>query len=131
MGITLDELKVRGVPEKTLDLIRGRMGEGRKPPARSKYGNQAVSLDGIRFASRREARRYEDLLAMRRAGLVRWFCRQPRFLLTGGIEYVADFLVVWTEGAVTVEDAKGFRTKEYRLKRRLMKADHGIEIEEV
>ena len=43
--------------------------------------------------------------------------------------YEADFVYVdLTNGAVTVEDCKGFRTDLYIWKRKHMKAQYGIDI---
>lgn len=46
-------------------------------------------------------------------------------------KYEADFIYVDALGIEHVEDAKGFRTREYILKKKLMKAVYGIEIAEV
>lgn len=100
-------------------------------PKRSKYGAEPVVVDGIRFPSKREARRYGDLLRLRAAGVVLWFARQATFDLPGGVAYRCDFVVAWKDGRVTVEDAKGMATTEYKLKRRQMKNVLGIEVVEV
>ena len=47
-----------------------------------------------------------------------------------GVVYVADF-VYFRNGEQVVEDAKGFRTKDYIIKRKLMLWVHGIRIKEV
>lgn len=78
-------------------------------------------VDGIRFPSKAESRTYGDLKMLQLAGEVSWFIRQPSFDLPGGIKYRADFLVVWKDQRVSVWDTKGFRTKEFDLKMRLMK----------
>ena len=44
--------------------------------------------------------------------------------------YIADFVYI-RNGRFVVEDAKGVRTKEYRIKRKLMLYIHGIRITEV
>jgi hypothetical protein len=99
---------------------------GKKP---SKYRNRRTKVDGITFDSKAEANRYIELKSLQAAGQVRWFIRQPRFLLQEGfekdgrtfspIEYVADFLICWADGSITVEDVKGMRTREYRMKRNM------------
>ena len=96
---------------------------------RSKYRNRRTKVDGITFDSKAEADRYIELKTLQAAGQVRWFIRQPRFLLQEGfekdgrtfspIEYVADFLICWADGSITVEDVKGVRTRTYRDKRKL------------
>ena len=100
-------------------------------PRRSKYGAVATYVDGIRFDSRKEAARFMALKILRDAGEVLWFARQPRFVLPGGVEYVADFVVAWADGEITVEDVKGVKTKEYRLKKRQVEALYRVTITEV
>jgi hypothetical protein len=105
-----------------------------RPEARTKYHNRRTRVDGIEFASQREAKRYMELKLLERAGAIRSLVLQERFpLRVNGVkvgEYVADFSYE-RDGARIVEDVKGYRTREYRLKRRLMKALYGIEIVEV
>ena len=96
---------------------------------RSKYRNEKTRVDGIKFDSQAEANRYCELKALQQAGVIEWFILQPRFLLQEGfqkgditfgkIEYVADFLICWADGSITVEDVKGMRTRTYQDKRKL------------
>ena len=62
-----------------------------KPP---KYHNTPVEVDGIRFDSKAEAARYVQLKALRAAGRILWFTRQPSFLLLGNTRYRPDFMAV-------------------------------------
>ena len=101
-----------------------------KEAKRSKYGAVATVVDGIRFASKKEAQRYSDLCIMHQAGEVLWFCRQPRFVIEGG-EYVADFIVLYRCGALIVEDVKGMLTPVYRRSKRQMKERYEIDIQEI
>lgn len=101
----------------------------------SKYHNRKTVVDGIVFASQREAERYKELLLMQRAGVIEGLRLQVPFVLIpksahgAAIRYIADF--TYREGTETViEDAKGYRTREYRLKKRLM-AERGYQIREV
>ena len=117
-----------------------------------KYGSKKVRVDGIVFDSKREAARYCELKILQRAGKVKDLELQKTFELIpaqrepdtigarGGIKkgkvieqavkYVADF--VYTEnGKTVVEDTKGFRTKDYIIKRKLMLYIHGIKIREI
>jgi hypothetical protein len=88
-------------------------------------------VDGISFASKKEARRYGELRLMERAGMIDNLALQPRFpLLVNGelvCTYVADFAYN-TKTARVVEDAKGVQTPEFKLKRKLMKAALGIDV---
>lgn len=98
---------------------------------RSKYRAKATEVDGVLFASKKEAKRYTQLRALERHGHIAGLELQPRFpLVVNGVkvcEYRGDFRYV-QEGAVVVEDVKGFKTREYRLKKRLLLAVHGVEV---
>lgn len=108
---------------------------------RSKYGNKKWELDGQVFDSQHEARRYQELRYLLRMGLISDLQRQVTFELIpsqrrGGkvverpVKYIADF-VYMENGQRVVEDAKGMRTKEYVIKRKLMLMQYGIQIREV
>lgn len=111
----------------------GQWGAGR----RSKYRAKPTVVDGIRFASKKEAKRYEILVLLARAGEIADLELQPRYpLRVNGFlvtTYVADFRYrerrdgQWVK---VVEDVKGFRTREYNIKRKLMRAIHDIRIRE-
>ena len=45
--------------------------------------------------------------------------------------YVADFTYIDEKGNYIVEDTKGFKTKDYIIKRKLMLFVHGIKIQEI
>ena len=106
-----------------------------------KYKNRKLTIDGEVFDSQREYARYRELALLERAGQISDLKRQVRYELIptqriGGnvVEkscvYIADF--VYTEnGETVVEDTKGFRTKDYIIKRKLMLHVHGIRIKEV
>lgn len=109
----------------------------------TKYGNKKTTLNGITFDSKKEARRYSELLLLEKAGAIHDLQTQVKYVLipsqrdpeTGKVierecAYKADF--VYTEnGKTVVEDTKGFRTKEYIIKRKLMLQVHGIRIREI
>ena len=103
--------------------------------SKSKYRAKRTEVDGIMFASGKEARRYVELKALERAGEIVNLELQPSFeIVINEVKictYKADFKYVKL-GALTevVEDVKGFLTPVYRLKKKLMKAWHGIEIKE-
>lgn len=102
----------------------------------SKYGNiKTVTSDGIKHDSIKEANRWCELLLLQRAGVIQDLQRQVKFLLIPkqegerAVYYIADF--TYTEnGKSVVEDAKGMRTKEYKLKKKMMLYFHGIRIKE-
>ena len=123
----------------------------------SKYHSKKVTFGDEVFDSKKEAKRYQELLLLERAGEISNLQRQVKYVLipaqkepsnkvyTRGknkgyckpgkvlereCSYVADF--VYTEdGKTIVEDTKGFRTKEYIIKRKLMLYMHGIRIKEI
>jgi hypothetical protein len=106
------------------------------PEKPSKYRAKKVQVDGITFASKKEAARYVVLRLMERNGEISGLELQPRFpLIVDGVEvavYVADFRYV-EDGATVVEDVKSPMTRKlrpYRMKKKLMLALHGIEIRE-
>lgn len=80
---------------------------------RHKYSAVRVERDGYKFASKKEGRRYDELVLLKKAGEVIWFMMQPPFYMPG-CKYVADFMVFWSDGSVTVEDVKGFKTPKYK-----------------
>ena len=72
---------------------------------------------------------------MQEAGVIQGLELQPRFKLEANGEfichYVGDFMYFDNERRERiVEDVKGIRTQLYILKKRLMKAILGIEVEE-
>ena len=106
-----------------------------------KYHAVPTVVDGIRFDSKKEARRYQELKLLVRAGEISDLELQPRFALSGvshagGAEkictYVADFQYLnIADGEVVVEDVKGMLTPMYRMKKRWVKTQYGITIREV
>lgn len=110
-----------------------KLGKASPKPKRSKFGNKSAVVNGIKFHSRKEATRYKILIALEGAGAIQDLKLQPRFRLKVNGEiictYVADFQYVQC-GKTIVEDVKGFRTREYILKKKLVKALLGISIKE-
>ncbi|MGD9714830.1 MAG: DUF1064 domain-containing protein [Thermomicrobiales bacterium] len=101
----------------------------------SKYKAVRTTLDGITFASKREAERYATLKLLEKAGDITKLELQPRYPLVVNDQlvgnYVADFRYRDEQGNTVVEDAKGVKTPVYKLKKKLMKAIYGIEVREV
>lgn len=118
----------------------------------TKYSNRKTVVDGEVFDSKKEAQRYGELLLLQKAMAISDLQRQVKFVLIpaqreadtagprGGIKkgrtlekecaYIADF-VYYENGRMVVEDTKGFKTKEYIIKRKLMLYVHGIQIREI
>ena len=115
----------------------------------AKYRNKKIEIDGIVFDSKKEAKRWQELKLLQAAGMIRDLQRQVKFVLIPaqyGAEltkakkpkcierecsYTADFVYYDEHGARIVEDTKGFRTKDYIIKRKLLLYVHGVRIKEV
>lgn len=113
--------------------------------SRSKYNARKCVVDGQVFDSVKEARRYCELALLQRVGEISDLRRQVKYVLIPAqyeevdgkkkliereVSYKADF--VYTENGIeVVEDVKGFRTKEYVLKRKMMLFLRGIRVREV
>ena len=100
----------------------------------SKYRNKKVpfrSTQGFELtaASKQEAKDYGMLdLGIKDGTIIRWV-PQVGFRLPGNIRYVADALVWWADGRVTVIDSKGFVTPAFRDRQRLMLATYNLPVE--
>ena len=105
----------------------------------NKYHAKKTTIDGIEFDSAKEAKRYTKLRALEEAGKIQSLRLQvpfelvPSFECDGvkyrGMKYVADF-VYYRDGKQIVEDCKGVRTAEYKLKKKLMAFINHVNIEE-
>jgi hypothetical protein len=111
---------------------------GPTPKGRTKYGSRATVVGGVRFDSAKEARRWAILQALERDGLISDLKRQVPFdLHAPGGQKVATYWADATyieDGKPVVEDVKSPPTRKketYRLKKRWMAAEYGIEIREV
>lgn len=100
-------------------------------PLKHKFSAKPQNLDGIHFASKKEARRYDELNLLKKDGEVLFFLRQVPLHLPGAVKYVCDFLVFWKDGEVTFEDVKGMRTPQYIAKKKIVEAIYPIEIKEI
>jgi hypothetical protein len=118
----------------------------------NKYQNRKITVDGLSFDSMKEYNRYCELKMLQRAGVITELQMQVKFVLIpaqrepdtigkrGGVKqgklieqecaYIADF-VYKENGETVVEDTKGFKTKDYIIKRKLMLWLHGIRINEI
>ena len=118
----------------------------------NKYHNKKITRDGMTFDSLKEYRRFCELRLLERAGAIQDLKRQVEYILIpalrepdtigkrGGVikgkvierklSYIADF-EYYKDGEKIVEDTKGFKTKEYIIKRKLMLYFYKIKIREV
>lgn len=108
----------------------------------NKFGAIATTVDGIRFDSLKEARRWGELRLLERAGEIRGLERQVKISLMGRdgplktrtgrqMKITVDFAyedrrLGW---AKVYEDSKGMPTRDYEVRRAVVQA-MGMEIRE-
>ena len=122
----------------------------------AKYGNKQVFYDGNLFDSKKELARYKELSLLEKAGEISDLKMQvPYELIPAAYEtyerygkngkrlkdgrrciekavvYKADFVYKDKDGNEVVEDTKGYKTKDYIIKRKLMLDKYGIRIREI
>lgn len=118
--------------------------------AKSKYHAQPTMVDGVRFASKAEARRYRELKLLVKAGEIEDLELQPRFPLharssTGQVgeaikaiagtrntkvgEYRGDFAYLDCRRGRIVEDVKGMDIPLSKWKRKHVALQYGITVE--
>lgn len=114
----------------------------------NKYHAIPIHVDGVRFASKKEAARFLELQCWQKAGQIAdlevhpvyplhvmelWRSGSPIVVTTVG-KFTADFQYLNMQtGEIVVEDVKSnaTRTEAYRLRKRLVEAIHGITVTEV
>lgn len=108
----------------------------------NKFGAIATTVDGIKFPSLKEARRWGELRLMERAGEIRGLRRQVKIDLQGqngplrtrtgkAMKLTVDFVyedrrLNWAQ---VYEDSKGTPTRDYEVRRAVAQA-MGIEVTE-
>ena len=123
-----------------------RSGHARVFARAHKYGAKRTEVDGVKFQSKAEARRWQELLLLQRAGEIRDLRRQVRIELhTYGVfgvvpiksptgrprYYLADFEYYDQVGRRVLEDVKGMDTPESALKRAIVEGMLGIKVQVV
>lgn len=110
---------------------------------KSKYNNVKYTLAGETFDSQKEAYRYQELKILLANGEISDLQRQVSYQLIPSqrdilghvierpVVYIADFVYKDKDGNEIVEDAKGMKTREYVLKRKMMLYIKGIRVREV
>lgn len=109
----------------------------------NKYKNEEKIVDGIKFDSKLEAKRYMQLKLLQSVGEIKDLRMQAEFVLQPSykknnktiraIKYVADFVYYDVrEGKTIVEDTKGFRNDVYKLKKKIFEYKYpDLEIKEI
>lgn len=101
----------------------------------NKYHSKRVYFNGMKFDSQKEFNRWNELKLLERAKRISGLQRQVPFVLIEksefgrAVKYIADF-TYYDEGRFVVEDAKGYRTDVYKIKKRLMAEKYKIEVKE-
>lgn len=142
MGYSNAQLRAMGLGH-LIDATTDDDGNKRKT---SKYGNEKQEADGLKFDSKKEYKRYVQLKTMQRCGLIKDLQHHKVYEIAPAVKfpskkstsqpryYEADFVYIDTKTGMTiVEDVKSEATvtQLYLLKKHLMMAIHGIEIQEV
>lgn len=126
----------------------------------SKYNSRKTTVNGRTFDSKKESRRYEELLLLEKAGIIKNLQMQVPFtvipqqseiterysektgkrlkdkttVLERETTYIADF-TYWKNGEFIVEDVKGYKNSTayavFVIKRKLMLQVYGIRVKEV
>jgi|AGTN01.2.fsa_nt_gi Protein of unknown function (DUF1064). len=145
MGVKLSELpfdyQMQALNKLNQQNSKTFYSEAQPTDKKQKYNNKPTERRGLKFSSIREADRFEELRLMEQAGQISHlklqyeYTLKPAYILPSGersraVRYKADFRYE-RDGLVIVEDAKGKRTKEYIIKKKLMQEVHGITIQEV
>ena len=107
----------------------------KKKKKKSKYSAVKTEINGIKFDSKKEARRYKELKILEKADEIKSLELQPRFLLQEKfkyngktirkIEYIADFRYIDVKGNTVVEDVKGMKTEVYKIKKKIFLKKYG------
>ena len=108
----------------------------------NKYGNEKTVVDGITFASRKEASRWQELKMLEKAGEITGLVRQlrieiiPKTKLYRAVSYVADFSYFDKRTKKTIyEDVKGYKAGNaysmFTIKKKILYWRYEIEIKEV
>ena len=139
MGLSVDEIGRLGAAAQKQIMQKLKATNAPKP---RKFRNEPAMRGEIRFDSKREARRFDELKSLYDAGEIAELKLQPEFTLqeaftapdgsrVRAIRYRADFSYKTPAGGLIVEDVKGVRTDVYKLKRKMVRDKYGIEIVEV
>ena len=109
----------------------------------NKYHNKKTTIDGMLFASKKEANYYIKLKLMQQAGIIWDLELQKKYVLQKAftfndktireISYYADFVYKDKEGlhVVDIKGGKATKTDVYKLKKKLFIKKYGLDIEEI
>ena len=139
MGIDVSKLSP-WAQKQIAQKILARKAVSQSAETESKYHAKKVKTADGDFDSKKEYERWRELKLMEISGVISDLKRQVSYELIPtqyegekcverACTYKADF-VYTQDGKTVVEDCKGYRTGEYRIKRKLMLFIHGIKVRE-
>lgn len=106
------------------------MGESNmKKFIKHKFNAIATTIDGIRYDSKKESRYAGELKMLQMAGEVVFYLRQIPFDIGGGLKFRLDFMVFFANGDIRFVEVKGYETKEWKIKKKLVEELYPIKIE--
>ncbi len=99
----------------------------------SKYKAKKTIVQGIRFASQKEAHYFEKLKQQEAFGEIARFHRQVLFDLPGGIRHYIDFMIIHhpsmhRDDVIEYVEVKGYDTPISKLKRKQAENLYGVKI---
>jgi len=94
-----------------------------------KFKSKPVTDDDHRFASTLEWSYNKHLEFLQRSGIVLFFLSQVPFRLPGGVKYIVDYQIFFTDGSVKFVDVKGMITDMFTLKKKMVEDLYPVEIE--
>lgn len=125
-----NRMKTRDSPNRVLNTSKtiNHINQNKKLNT-NKFRAVKTQVRNIHFDSKAEARYFEELLILKKAGVVKEIILQPEYTLqeaftrengerVRAIRYRADFKITYRDGTVQVVDVKGHKTKEYLLKKK-------------
>lgn len=115
------------------------LNQGFSGETKSKYGNKFTVYNGRKYHSQKEAERARELDMMLMQKLIKSWQPQVRIKveINGQLitTYIADFEITENNGSVRYEDVKGYRKglayQMFKLKKKLVKAVHNIDVIEI
>lgn len=96
-----------------------------------KFNAKQTIIDGIKFSSKKEARRYADNKVRVKVGELLFFLRQVPLHLPGNTKLVIDFVEFTAAGEVHFVDTKGMETEVFKLKKRQVEEIYPIKLDVV
>ena len=127
-------MNIKDLPDKYQKQVEDKLAP------KSKYRNVKETVGNLKFDSKRERQRFDELMVLLRAGQIRDLKLQHEFTLQGAftdtdgnrtraIKYIADF-TYWQGNLFVIEDVKGMKTDVYRMKKKMM-SEKGLTITEI